>query len=71
MRRTDVLLNASWVRAQLNDGRLMLAYVNEDNSERASRRLLCSCHHQQYAHRHYRPGSECALCKCQHWSPAA
>jgi hypothetical protein len=37
--------------------------------KRARRRLLCSCHHDRDAHRHYRPGSDCALCECRRWSP--
>ena len=24
----------------------------------------CACGHQQDAHEHYRPGSDCALCDC-------
>jgi hypothetical protein len=35
----------------------------------ARRPLLCSCSHSRDAHRHYRPGSDCALCDCPRWSP--
>jgi hypothetical protein len=33
------------------------------------RRLLCRCGHDRDAHRHYRPGSDCALCECRRWCP--
>jgi len=69
MSPTDVQVNADWLREQSNDGGVMLSGVNEDDPGRARRRLLCSCHHKQYAHRHYRPGSDCALCICPSWSP--
>jgi hypothetical protein len=69
MRPTDVLVNADWVREQSSDGGVMLADVNEDAPGRGRSHLLCNCRHKQYAHRHYRPGSECALCICQNWSP--
>jgi hypothetical protein len=69
MRPTDVPVGADRVQAQLNDGDAMLADGTEDDPERARRRLLCSCHHRRFAHRHYRPGSDCTLCTCQHWSP--
>lgn len=26
--------------------------------------VTCVCGHQQAAHEHYRPGSDCALCDC-------
>jgi hypothetical protein len=31
---------------------------------------LCSCGHDRDAHRHYRRGSECALCECTRWFPS-
>ncbi len=64
----DVLVNADWVQAQLNDPDV-LAEVNEDNPKWTRRHLLCSCHHSRDAHRHYRPGRDCALCECPRWSP--
>jgi len=35
----------------------------------ADRIVLCQCGHGRDAHRHYRRGSECALCACSRWSP--
>jgi hypothetical protein len=31
-------------------------------------RRLCECGHDRGAHRHYRHGSDCALCDCPRWS---
>lgn len=31
--------------------------------------VLCRCGHDRESHQHYRPGSDCALCECQRWSP--
>ncbi len=31
---------------------------------RATDTATCACGHQQEAHEHYRPGSDCALCDC-------
>jgi hypothetical protein len=31
-------------------------------------RRLCDCGHDRGAHRHYRRGSDCALCDCPRWS---
>ena len=36
---------------------------------RARRTRLCTCGHDREAHRHYRRGSDCALCDCPKWSP--
>jgi hypothetical protein len=69
MGTADVLIAADWVQAQLNDPGVMPAEVNEDNPKRTRRHLRCSCHHRRDAHGHYRPGSDCAVCKCQRWSP--
>jgi hypothetical protein len=69
MRPTDALAGTDWMQAQLNDGAVKLAQVNEDNAERARRHLLCSCDHRRAAHCHYRPGRDCALCMCPRWSP--
>jgi hypothetical protein len=35
------------------------------------RLLLCGCGHERSAHRHYRGGSDCALCDCPRWSAAS
>jgi len=35
----------------------------------APRWVLCRCGHDHDAHRHYRHGSDCALCECPRWSP--
>ena len=43
--------------------------TDEDARASSSRRLLCSCRHGRDAHRHYRSGSDCALCECRRWSP--
>jgi hypothetical protein len=34
----------------------------------AFRNRLCGCGHDRGAHRHYRYGSDCALCDCPQWS---
>jgi hypothetical protein len=65
----NVLVDADWVQAQLNDPGAALAEVSADNPKRTRRHLRCSCHHRLDAHRHYRPGSDCAVCKCPRWSP--
>jgi hypothetical protein len=33
-----------------------------------SKPVLCRCGHDRMAHRHYRRGSDCALCDCGRWS---
>jgi len=33
------------------------------------RTVVCTCGHALEAHRHYRRGTDCALCDCQRWSP--
>jgi hypothetical protein len=65
----DVLVDADWVQPQLNDPGLMPAPAGEDKPKRTRRHRLCSCHHGRAAHRHYRPGSDCAVCPCPRWSP--
>jgi hypothetical protein len=35
---------------------------------RGFRTRLCQCGHNRDAHRHYRTGSDCALCGCPRWS---
>jgi hypothetical protein len=66
----DVLADADWMQAQLNDPGVMPTEVDEDRPKWLRRNLLCSCHHGRDAHRHYRPGSDCAVCTCPRWSPA-
>jgi hypothetical protein len=46
-----------------------IAEIDEDKTKRTRRHLLRSCRHSRDAHRHYRPGSDCALCECPRWSP--
>jgi hypothetical protein len=65
----DVLADADWMQAQLNDPDLMPAEVDEYEPKSARSHRLCSCHHGRDAHRHYRPGSDCAACSCPRWSP--
>ena len=67
MGRADVLVHTDWVQ-QLNDPGA-LAGINEGNPKQTRRHRLCGCHHGHDAHRHYRPGSDCALCECPRWSP--
>jgi hypothetical protein len=31
---------------------------------------VCVCGHGREAHRHYRRGTDCALCDCPRWRPA-
>jgi hypothetical protein len=65
----DVLVDADWVQAHPKDPGVIPAAPDHDNPKRTRRRLLCSCHHGRDAHRHYRPGSDCAVCTCPRWSP--
>jgi hypothetical protein len=69
MSPADVLADADWVQAQLNDPGVMPAEVDDDGPKWTRRHRLCSCHHRRDAHRHYRPGSDCAVCPCPRWSP--
>jgi hypothetical protein len=69
MSPADVLQDADWVQAQLSDLGVLPAETGQGNPNRTRRHLLCSCHHGGDAHRHYRPGSDCAACTCPRWSP--
>jgi hypothetical protein len=42
----------------------VLAETDRHNIKWTRRLFLCSCRHSRDAHRHYRPGSDCALCEC-------
>ena len=64
----NVLADADWVQAQLNDPGVIPAEAGQDNPKWTRRHLLCRCHHTRDAHRHYRPGSDCAVCTCPRWS---
>jgi hypothetical protein len=66
---TDVLVDADWALAHLDDPGVVPAAAGEDDTKRTYRLLRCSCRHGRDAHRHYRPGSDCALCECPRWSP--
>jgi hypothetical protein len=68
MGRADVLFEADSVQVHLDDPGPTLAEADDKNMNRARRRLLCSCRHSRDAHRHYRPGRDCALCECPRWS---
>jgi hypothetical protein len=65
----DVLVDEDWVQEQLNDPGVMLAEVAGNSAKPTRRHPRCNCHHRRDAHRHYRPGSECAVCNCPQWSP--
>jgi hypothetical protein len=52
--------------AHLDDPGVVLAKIGEHQWTR--RHFLCSCRHSRDAHRHYRPGRDCALCECPRWS---
>jgi hypothetical protein len=69
MGRADVLVDADRMQAHLDDPGVVLADADEDNIKRTRRRLRCGCRHTRDAHRHYRPGSDCAFCDCPRWSP--
>jgi hypothetical protein len=69
MSRADVLIDADWVQAYPDAPGVGLAEANEDNIKWTRRPLLCSCRHSRDAHRHYRPGSDCAVCECPRLSP--
>jgi hypothetical protein len=53
----------------LVDPGVVLAEIDGDEIKGTRRHLLCSCRHSRDAHRHYRPGRDCALCECPRWSP--
>ena len=53
-------LTAAIYHGRLSEGMLLL--------RRKGRSRACGCGHQPDAHRHYRPGSDCALCACPQWS---
>ena len=55
--------------AHVDDPGVVLAEISEGDMKWARGHLLCSCRHGRNAHRHYRPGSDCALCGCVRWSP--
>jgi hypothetical protein len=65
----DVLVDDDWMQAQLDEPGVMPGRAGKDNPKRTRRRLQCSCQHTRDAHRHYRPGSDCAVCACPRWSP--
>jgi hypothetical protein len=70
MSPADLLVDADWVQAQLNDHPGVLsAEIDDDNPRRPHSQLLCNCHHGRDAHRHYRRGTDCAVCMCPRWSP--
>lgn len=52
-------LTATIYHGRLSEGMLL---------RRTGRCQACGCGHQPDAHRHYRPGSDCALCACPQWS---
>jgi hypothetical protein len=69
MSRADVLIDPAWVQAYPDDPGVMLAEANEGTIKGTRRPPLCSCRHSRDAHRHYRPGSDCAVCECPRLSP--
>jgi len=73
--RADVQIGADWVRARLDDPGVMLSEADQDqdNIKWTRRSFLCRCRHSRSAHRHYRSGSDCAVCECprlSRWNPA-
>lgn len=70
MGRADVLVNSDSVQAHLDHPGLVLAEADQGGTKWARRRLSCTCRHGRDAHRHYRSGSDCALCECLRWSPS-
>jgi len=67
--RSDVLADAGGVQSQLDVPGVVLTEIGQnDVRKRTRRRQLCSCRHSRDAHRHYRPGSDCAFCDCPRWS---
>lgn len=65
----EALVDARWAQAHHDDPAMAQAAAGEDGIKRAHRLLLCSCRHTRDDHRHYRAGSDCALCECPRWSP--
>jgi hypothetical protein len=50
-----------------------LVAAEEAQADRRSLPLRCTCGHYQESHKHYRAGSNCALCDCHQYrrAPAA
>jgi hypothetical protein len=69
MGSANVLIDADRSPTHLDDPGVVLAEADEDNIEWTRRSLRCGCCHSRAAHRHHRPGSDCALCECTRWSP--
>jgi len=69
MGRPHALVDPDWVQTHPDDPGVVLAEADRDNIKRTRRPVLCSCRHSRDAHRHYRPGSDCALCECPRLSP--
>ena len=68
MGRISVLV-AGRVQAHLDDPSVVLAETGQDAMKGTPGQLRCGCRHGRDAHRHYRPGSDCALCECPRWAP--
>jgi hypothetical protein len=66
----EMLVDADWARARLDDPAAALAAADGQEIKRTQRPLRCRCRHGRDAHRHHRAGSDCALCKCPRWSPS-
>jgi len=66
---TGVLVDADPGQAHLDDPGVMLAEAYQDEVKWTRGHLRCNCRHGRRAHRHYRHGSECAVCECPRWSP--
>lgn len=45
------------LRPTTEAGRSLVLVATDD-------RVTCVCGHEQDAHEHYRPGTDCALCDC-------
>jgi hypothetical protein len=65
---TAVLVDADRVQAHLDDPGVGLAEADQDDMKWTRGHLRCSCGHGRDAHRHYRSGSDCALCGCLQWA---
>jgi hypothetical protein len=69
MSRSDVLVDAGGVQSHLDAPGVVLTEIDQNDVQKWTRRLqLCNCRHSRDAHRHYRPGSDCAHCECPRWS---
>ena len=52
---------------ELHRAALGMVFIGAMHGTRPRRLPRCVCGHDRQAHRHYRSGSDCALCSCPRW----